>query len=172
PYGYPVVMSSYAFDTTRSFDTSYGPPFDPATGATRGPWSTGSVACGDQARGGWVCEHRFPEIAGMVGFRAATMSAWSVTDWWDNGASQIAFGRGDRGFVVINDESAALTHSFHTSLAAGMYCDVISGELTPGTGGASPACTGSVVTVDAQGTASLTVPGFGAAAIHANAVIH
>jgi alpha-amylase len=169
PYGYPVVMSSYAFAKTNAFDTSYGPPFDPATGATLGPWRTGSVACGDQTRGGWVCEHRLPAIAGMVGFRAATMSAWSVTDWWDNGASQIAFGRGDRGFVAINNEGAALTHSFHTGLAAGAYCDVISGAFSSG---ATPACSGTVVTVDAQGTASFTVPAFSAAAIHANAVIH
>jgi len=168
PYGYPVVMSSYAFDTANSFDTSYGPPADPGTGATRGPWASGNVACGDLTRGGWVCEHRFPPIAAMVGFRAATMSAWQVTDWWDNGANQIAFGRGDRGFVAINHEDAALTQSFHTGLAAGRYCDVLSGDFT---GGATPACSGTVVTVDAQGNTSLTVPAFGAAAIHANAIV-
>jgi alpha-amylase len=172
PYGYPVLMSSYAFNNTNAFDTSYGPPADPDTGATKGPWSSGTVACGDETRGGWVCEHRFPEIANMVGFRAATMSAWSVTDWWDNGANQIAFGRGARGFVAINNESAALTRSFHTSLPAGNYCDIISGDLLSGVGtGATPACAGTVVTVDAQGNANLTVPAFGAAAIHANAVL-
>ena len=43
PYGYPVIMSSYAFNTTTAFDTSYGPPFDPASGATRGPWDGGGA---------------------------------------------------------------------------------------------------------------------------------
>jgi alpha-amylase len=172
PYGYPVVMSSYAFDTASSFDTSYGPPFEAGSGVTRGPWASGTAACGDPARGGWVCEHRFTPIANMVGFRAATMASWQVTDWWDNGAGQIAFGRGDRGFVVINRDADALTQSFHTSLAAGQYCDVISGELISGAeGGAAPACTGTVVTVDAQGNTSLTVQGLGAAAIHADAVL-
>ncbi len=172
PYGYPVVMSSYAFETATAADTSYGPPFDPATGSTTGPWASGSVACGDQVRGGWVCEHRFAAIAGMIGFRAATMTRWQVTDWWDNGAGQIAFGRGDRGFVAINHEAEALIRSFHTSLAAGAYCDVISGALIAGAAdGAPPACSGTVVTVDVQGNASLTVPAFGAVAIHRNAVI-
>ena len=168
PYGYPVVMSSYAFDTATSFDTSFGPPFEPGTGATRGPWDGGvsQPACFNQTRGGWVCEHRFRPIGNMVAFRAATMSTWATTDWWDNGANQIAFGRGDRGFVVLNLQSGALTRTFKTSLAAGRYCDILSGDFVAG---ATPSCTGTTVTVDAQGNASLTAPAFGAAAIHVGA---
>jgi alpha-amylase len=167
PYGYPVVMSSYAFDTATAYDTSYGPPYDSATGATRGPWDGGvsAPACFNQTRGGWVCEHRFRPIGNMVAFRKATMSNWSITDWWDNGNNQIAFGRGNTGFVVINKESGALTRTFKTSLAAGQYCDVISGDFTPATG----ACAGNVVTVDGSGYASITVGAFGAAAIHVGA---
>jgi alpha-amylase len=168
PYGYPVVMSSYAFNPSTSFDTSFGPPFVVGTGATRGPWDGGGAqpACFDQNRGGWVCEHRFRPIGNMVAFRAAAITNTAVTDWWDNGANQIAFGRGDRGFVVINLQGGALTRSFKTSLAAGRYCDVISGDRIAG---ATPTCSGATVTVDAQGNASLTAPAFGAAAIHANA---
>jgi alpha-amylase len=94
------------------------------------------------------------------------MTSASVTDWWDNGANQIAFGRGDRGFVVINKQSGALTRSFKTSLAAGRYCDVISGDRL---GGATPTCAGATVTVDATGNATITAPAFGAAAIHVHA---
>jgi alpha-amylase len=168
PYGYPVVMSSYAFNTASAFDTSFGPPFVAGTGATRGPWDGGVAqpTCFDQTIGGWVCEHRFRPIGNMVAFRAATMPTFAVTDWWDNGANQIAFGRGDRGFVVINQQSAALTRSFKTSLAAGRYCDIISGDFTAG---ATPTCSGTAVTVDATGNATLTAPAFGAAAIHVNA---
>ncbi|HWO24637.1 MAG TPA: carbohydrate-binding module family 20 domain-containing protein [Kofleriaceae bacterium] len=165
PYGYPALMSSYAFYKATDYDTSYGPPHDPATGATRGPWDGGvsAPACFNQTRGGWVCEHRFRPIGNMVAFRKATMGNWTVTDWWDNGNNQIAFGRGNAGFVVINKESAALTRTFKTSLPAGQYCDVISGDFTAG------ACAGTVVTVDATGNASITVGAFGAAAIHAGA---
>ena len=28
----------------------------------------------------------------------------SVNDWWDNGDKQIAFCRGGRGFIALNDE--------------------------------------------------------------------
>jgi alpha-amylase len=172
PYGYPVVMSSYAFNTSSAFDTSFGPPFDPSTGATRGPWdgATSQPACFNQSVGGWVCEHRFRPIGNMVGFRNATMSSWVVTDWWDDGNNQIAFGRGNQGFVVINKEGTALTRSFHTSLPAGSYCDIISGDFAPGTGGAAPTCSGNVVAVDAGGNATLTAGSFGAAAIHVGAM--
>jgi alpha-amylase len=165
-------MSSYAFNTSSAFDTSYGPPFDPSTGATRGPWDGGGSqpACLNQAIGGWVCEHRFRPIGNMVGFRNATIASFTTTDWWDNGNNQIAFGRGNLGFVVINQEASALTRSFHTSLPAGSYCDVISGDFTPATATTAATCTGSLASVDASGNVTLTAPAFGAAAIHAGAL--
>jgi alpha-amylase len=171
PYGYPVLMSSYAFNTASAFDTSYGPPFDPANGATHGPWDGGvsQPACFNQSIGGWVCEHRFRPIGNMVAFRNATLANWFTTDWWDNGGNQIAFGRGDKGFVVINKESSSLTRTFQTSMPAGSYCDVISGEFTPGSGSAPASCTGATITVDAQGRAAITAAAFAAAAIHAGA---
>jgi alpha-amylase len=164
PYGYPVVMSSYAFQKASNYDTSFGPPYN-ADGSTRGPWADGASApaCFDQTRGGWVCEHRFRPIANMVGFRNATVSSWVVSNWWDNGNNAIAFGRGDKGFVVINKEGNALSRSFQTGLAAGSYCDVISGDTVAGT------CSGTVVTVDASGLATLSVAANSAAALHVNA---
>jgi len=167
PYGYPALMSSYAFETATSYDTSFGPPYDSATGATRGPWDGGgsAPACFNQTRGGWVCEHRFRPIGNMVAFRKATMGSWSVTNWWDNGNNQIAFGRGNAGFVVINKESGSLTRTFQTGLPAGSYCNIIAGDFTPSTG----TCTGNTITVDGAGNASITVAAFAAAAIHAGA---
>ena len=173
PYGTPVVMSSYAFNTSSAFDTSYGPPFDPASGATRGPWDGGGAqpACFNQSVGGWVCEHRFRPIGNMVGFRNATLANFFTSDWWDDGNNQIAFGRGNAGFVVINNESTSLTRSFHTSLGAGQYCDIISGDYTPASGGTAATCSGTVVTVDAQGNVALTAAAFGAAAIDVGAMV-
>lgn len=171
PYGYPVIMSSYAFNTATAFDTSLGPPFTTGTGATRGPWDGGvtAPACFNQTIGGWVCEHRFRPIGNMVGFRNATIANFFVTDWWDNANNQIAFGRGDKGFVVINKESASLTRTFKTSMPAGHYCDVISGDFTPAAGTVAAKCSGTTITVDATGNASITVAAIGAAAIHADA---
>lgn len=169
PYGYPALMSSYAFTIGSNYDASYGPPHDPATGATRGPWDGGvtAPACFNQTRGNWVCEHRFRPIGNMVKFRAATMASTTVANWWDNGNNRIAFGRGNTGFVVFNAELGTLTRTFQTGLPAGQYCNVISGDYTPNASGGT--CSGTVVTVDASGNASISVGQFSAAAIHVGA---
>jgi alpha-amylase len=104
PYGSPNVYSGYEFTNTDA-----GPP------------NGGTVnACYSD---GWKCQHAWPQIAGMVGFRNA-VSGTGVTNWWDNGNNAIGFGRGAKGYVAINHESAALTQTFSTSLPAGSYCDV------------------------------------------------
>ena len=163
PYGYPSIMSSYAFNKVTDYDTSYGPPFNAADGSTRGPWDgqTTNPACFNQNIGGWVCEHRYRPIANMVGFRNATLANWTVTNWWSNGNNQIAFGRGNLGFVAINKEGGVLNRTFSTSLPAGRYCDVINGDLVNG------ACTGDTYTVDASGSVNLVVGAYDAVAIHA-----
>ena len=59
---------------------------------------------------------------------ATPRAAQAVTDWWDNGGDQIAFGRGSKAYVAINHEGSSLTRTFQTSLPAGDYCDVQSGN--------------------------------------------
>ncbi|NEQ29181.1 MAG: ATPase, partial [Microcoleus sp. SIO2G3] len=153
PYGYPQVMSSFAFDSSDQ-----GPPAD-AQGRTRSVYAQGRSTCG----GAWVCEHRHRSIANMVAFRNATDSVFQLTDWWSNGSDQIAFGRGDRGFVIINRASQPLDRTFQTRLPAGTYCDVIHSEF------AVDRCSGATVAVDASGQASVTLAAMDAIAIHANA---
>jgi alpha-amylase len=157
PYGYPSIMSSYAFDRSTPAGRDQGPPSDSAG-------HTSDVSCAASPAtapaGSWVCEHRSRAAANMVAFRTATAVAPTVTDWWDNGANQIAFGRGNLGFVVINREDTALTRSFTTHLPDGRYCDVVGGDFTTGT------CSGAVVTVDASGTATVTLAPNTALAIH------
>jgi alpha-amylase len=66
-----------------------------------------SVSRDGSCGGGWVCEHRWRQIANFVQLRNV---AWGypVENWWDNGDNQIAFSRGDKGtnflsfFLVIN----------------------------------------------------------------------
>jgi alpha-amylase len=157
PYGYPSIMSSYAFDRATGAGRDQGPPSD-STG------KTSDVTCSSSGAatpvGAWVCEHRARAAANMVGFRRATAGVPSVTDWWDNGANQIAFGRGNLGFVVINREQVPLTRSFATHLPEGRYCDVLSGDLV------QTGCTGTVVSIDASGMASVTLAANSALAIH------
>jgi alpha-amylase len=172
PYGYPSIMSGYAFDRSSQAGQGRGPPSD-AQGNTTPVYPPGSdvpvcvppEALASAPVGSWTCEHRVPSIAGMIGFRKATATVPSVTDWWDDGANRIAFGRGPLGFVVINREPTPLTRTLQTELPGGAYCDVVGGDLVAGS------CTGASVTVAQSGAADVTVPPNAALAIHANAVL-
>ncbi|KOU17433.1 MULTISPECIES: carbohydrate-binding module family 20 domain-containing protein [unclassified Streptomyces] len=116
PYGSPDVHSGYEWS-----DKDAGPP------------NGGTVnACYSD---GWKCQHAWREISSMVAFRNVAHGQ-GVTNWWDNGGDQIAFGRGTKAYVAINHEGSALTRTFQTSLPGGDYCDVQSGRtVTVGSGG-------------------------------------
>ncbi|MBT2471617.1 alpha amylase C-terminal domain-containing protein [Streptomyces sp. ISL-66] len=134
PYGSPDVHSGYEWT-----DRDAGPP------------NGGKVnAC---YADGWKCQHSWREISSMVAFRNAARGQ-AVTDWWDNGGDQIAFGRGAKAYVAINHEASALTRTFQTSLPAGGYCDVQSGRA---------------VTVDSGGRFSATLGAGTAVALHVGA---
>ena len=121
PYGYPSVLSSYAFDCPAG--NSMGPPSD-ASG-----WTT-AVSCASSLEtatiGQWVCEHRDPSIRNMVGFRHV-VAGTDINHWWDNGANAIAFSRGTKGFVAINNQATGLDTTITTGMAAGSYLDLIAG---------------------------------------------
>lgn len=140
PYGYPKVMSSYAFA-----DGDAGPP--------------STTPCGD----GWICEHRRPAIANMVAFSNA-VDGTPVEHWWTNGNDQIAFARGDRGFFAMNrEELSRVTREFTTNLAPGRYCDAFTGRLD------GDRCTGREIVVGIDGSATLTIGPVDAVALHADA---
>lgn len=150
PYGYPRVMSSYAFT-----DGTHGPPSDAAGQTT--PVLDSAGDCSE----GWVCEHRRPAVLGMVGFRNATSAAFVVENWWSNGNDEIAFSRGDLGFFALNrEEASGLTETLETGMVAGRYCDVTTGELRDG------ACTGRIVEVGPDGRAEIVLDPLDALAIH------
>lgn len=134
PYGSPDVHSGYEWT-----DKDAGPP------------NGGTVnACYTD---GWKCQHAWPEISSMVGLRN-TARGQGVTDWWDNGGNQIAFGRGTKAYVALNHEGSSLTRTFQTSLPAGNYCDVQSGRA---------------VTVDSGGRFTATLAPQTALALHTGA---
>ena len=146
PYGYPSILSSYAFHYPAG--NSMGPPSD-ANG------NTTAVTCASRLEtavvGTWVCEHRDPSILRMVGFRR-TVAGSDVNHWWSNGSNAIAFSRGHRGFVMINREPQAVTATVTTGMAPGTYCDLLTG------GRVAPGCAGTAVMVGAGGSVQLTVP--------------
>ena len=104
PYGYPMLMSSYAFDDDDD-PVPTTSPHDPVTG------------CGVD----WVCEHRRSLAMTMVAFRAATAGAPVLNR--AIGDDVVSFSRGDRGHVLINVGDTARVVTVDTSLADGKYRD-------------------------------------------------
>jgi alpha-amylase len=170
PYGYPQILSSFAFDRATQAGRDQGPPSD-AAGHTRPVYAPGSdvpdcvddLALPAQPAGQWLCEHRRPFVARLVAFRKLTADAPEITNEWDDGADVLAFGRGSKGFLVINNGASALHRTFATSLPAGTYCDVYGGAPS------SAACSGATVTVGADGSADVSVAAGSAIVLHVGA---
>ncbi len=144
PYGYPSILSSYAFACPSG--NSMGPPSD-ANG-----WTT-AVSCAASLEtatvGQWVCEHRDPSIRNMVGFRHV-VAGTDINHWWDNGANAIAFSRGTKGFVAINNGAAGLDTTVASAMVPGTYRDLL---------------TSNAIVVDSTGAIHLTLASRSALAI-------
>jgi alpha-amylase len=107
PYGYPLLMSSYAFE-----DDQQGPP-------ELSPLATGG--CG----GAWICEHRRAVQVRMIEFRKATAGAGLVN--WSIVGNVVSFGRGEIGHVAINTAASTARVQLQTSLPPGRYYGLVNG---------------------------------------------
>jgi alpha-amylase len=155
PYGYPSILSGYAFPPGPA-GREMGPPSN-AAGETDPVSCAPSWAAADD--GDWVCEHRDPAILAMVRFRRVAAGT-DVAAWWDDGAHAIAFSRGSRAFVAINRGDGPVAATVPTPLAPGTYCDVLTG------GRAGAACAGTTVVVSPAGTVAVALEANRAVAIH------
>ncbi|CAH1798950.1 unnamed protein product [Owenia fusiformis] len=142
-YGFTRLMSSYSWDGGPSSNDWIGPPSDGSGNTNYVPINEDGT-CGDR----WMCEHRWRQIGNMVAFRNA-VTGQGTNDWWDNGNNQIAFARGNKGFIAINNDDYNMDEWLQTGLPSGDYCDVISGDVTEN------GCTGTTVSVDGNGFASV-----------------
>ena len=143
-------MSSYAFT-----DPDAGPPSTDQIGTTK------DTVCGSD---GWECEHRWQSTEGMVGFHNVVKGT-GVDLWWeDPSGNSVAFARGDRGYVIVNNATSPLAgRSFQSRMPPGTYCDVVHGAVVDGK------CTGPSVTVKADGWFTADVANLDALAIHVGA---
>jgi alpha-amylase len=143
-YGTPQVYAGFEFGP----DTNQSPPSD----------SNGIITDTD-CSAGWVCVDRAIAVANMVGWHNSVGNA-PIANWWDDRANLIAFSRGNKGWITINNGPTAQTRSFTTGLPRGGYCDIISGASF-----SNGSCSGTKVTVDQNGRATVTVPALGSVAI-------
>ncbi|HEY6156555.1 MAG TPA: alpha-amylase family protein [Gemmatimonadales bacterium] len=136
PYGYPSILSGYAFSCPA--ENSMGPASD-ANGWTLPVTCASSLETATD--GAWVCEHRDPYIRTMVAFRKL-VAGTDVNHWWDDGANAVAFSRGAKGFVAISRESSVVDTTLATGMPPGTYCDILTGGVV------AAACAGTTVAVD------------------------
>lgn len=103
PYGFTRIMSSYFwpqnYQDGHDVNNWIGPPHD-SDFEIASPRINADGSCARD----WICEHRWRQITNMVEFRNVAHGI-DMTDWWDNGKNQIAFCRGNKGFVAINNEN-------------------------------------------------------------------
>nr|XP_020037794.1 pancreatic alpha-amylase-like isoform X2 [Castor canadensis] len=148
PYGFTRVMSSYLWQRNiqngQEANDWIGPPNN--NGVIKEVTINADSTCGND----WVCEHRWRQIRSMVIFRNV-VDGQPFSNWWDNGSNQVAFGRGNRGFIVFNNDNWSFSSTLQTGLPAGTYCDVISGDKVNGN------CSGLRVTVNSDGTAYFSI---------------
>ncbi|XP_074858422.1 pancreatic alpha-amylase-like [Carettochelys insculpta] len=149
PYGFTRVMSSYRwpryFQNGKDINDWVGPP-SYEDGSTKPVTINPDSTCGND----WICEHRWRQIKNMVIFRNV-VDGQPFSNWWDNGSNQVAFGRGNRGFIIFNNDDWYLKITLQTGLLNGTYCDVISGQKE------GDHCTGIQVEVAGDGTANFHI---------------
>jgi alpha-amylase len=153
PYGHAQVYTGFKF-SNRDADRPSSSPFD----ASGNP----------QINVNWDFSHRWGDIANMVAFRNTTNGA-GVSNFVSGTPQQIAFNRGNLGFVAINNDSTAWNLSYSTGLPAGTYCNVAHGVANAG----KTACAADSVVVAANGSISVSIPANGgttvpAVALHVN----
>uniref|UniRef100_A0A1I8PLT6 alpha-amylase n=1 Tax=Stomoxys calcitrans TaxID=35570 RepID=A0A1I8PLT6_STOCA len=156
PYGrIKRVMSSYYFPEK---DIDQGPPAGENDTDTIGsPQFNEEGLCTYYS--GWVCEHRWPPLVRLMKlanyFSVPGQEEQSVIHFQTDGPNHIAFCRGQKAFVAMNnDEERDFVKEVYTCLEEGVYCDVISGGLKED----GQECEGLRLEVNAKGYAQLKLP--------------
>lgn len=113
-YGTPRLLSDYKWDVNDNGA--------PGATATSVPDVDMDKACSTNDSD-WNCEQRWTSTRGMIAFRNY-VNGTKVADWQDDGGDNIAFSRGAKGFIAINNGKKEKDVTYTTSLADGEYCDV------------------------------------------------
>ncbi len=148
PYGMPAIQSGYVFS-----DRDQGPVLD----------EDGMVVAPAPGSNGWTFKHAQNEIRNMVGWRAQAGDSPVTDKWTSEDRKSLAFSRENQAFVVINNGEEPLTTQIPTSVADGVYYNLMRAEeLAPGQ------WSGGTITVR-NGAAQVNVGPQEAAALHVGA---
>lgn len=173
-YGSPMLYTGYAF-SNGDLQAPQGP-----TGlikdAVCAPGTKINTAAktptvGSYKTGSFVCLQRWTSIKGMIAWRDAVGEAVKTNKYGIAGV--YGFGRSGKGYVLINSIAASYkAPNLETGMAAGTYCDMITGGAIATTTKkvnkkTTKVCKGATVVVSATGKISTTVPALSAIAIAA-----
>lgn len=156
PYGQiKKVMSSYQFGNNNQ-----GPPTEEEDAdVIASPRFDNNAQCSSDS--GWICEHRWPALVNVLQvanyFSLPQNKEDSVVNFQTNGPNQIAFCRGHKAFIAMNNDPVAdFEMLVYTCLehGAGVYCDVITGGKKPD----AEECQGRTLLVADNGYAQLMLP--------------
>ena len=148
-YGTPQVYAGYAFEGLK-VDS---PPSD----------DQGFITDTDCSKA-WACTHRNTGVANMVRWHNNAGDA-KLENWYDDEVNLIAFSRGNKGWIAINNHATDKTQTFQTGMRAGTYCNIIHGDFNNGT------CTGPTIEVNKQGEATVTIKSKDSVAFDSNVLI-
>lgn len=112
-YGTPRLLSDYKFDVNDNGA--------PGATATSVPDVDMASACSSNTSD-WNCEQRWTSTRGMIAFHNY-VNGTAVSGWQDDGDNNIAFSRGNKGFIAINNSSKDYDASYTTTLPDGEYCN-------------------------------------------------
>jgi len=110
----------------------------------------------------WTCEHRWPAIANMVGWRKVAGENW-ITSWTTHGPDQVSFCRGGAACIALNRmEHGQWEATIKVEMGPGEYCNIIKSD--------DASC--ETVRVHDDGTVRVKVERMSAVAFHIGARPH
>ena len=156
PFGDPMLYSGYAF-------SDFNEP--PVLKSGLNVCNSGTGVKSNYVQGQMICVARWTAVQGMIRWHKYVNGQTKVNHWSNN--NSYGYGRGAKGYVLFN--SAASTQKYKgikTGLAAGNYCDVVSGGKTPVIiSKGKRVCRGLTVVVAKGGVMATTLPSMTALAI-------
>lgn len=101
----------------------------------------------------FTCQHRWKSVEGMIAWRDSVGSTLETSVKASKGL--LSFGRENLGHVVMNSNTKNSKIMIKTAMAAGKYCDLISGGRKANA--TAKKCAGNTVVVDRSGYISMSV---------------
>jgi alpha-amylase len=149
-YGKPMIYSGYSFS-----DYDAAPKLSSSRKVANASCPSGSAAPKSSYKNSqFTCQHRWKAVESMIAWRDYVGSAKETGV--KGGKGVLSFGRGDLGHLVINSNTKTSAVKIKTQLAAGKYCDLLTGgrnaNILP------RKCLGSTVVVDRYGYLSASMP--------------